>query len=337
MRLKPVRALIVLLFAGSKPKLNSPIMYIRQIHYLLALAKTRHFGRAAEISHVSQPALSTAIQHLEEELGITIIKRGQRFQGFTEEGERILQWASILAQNWESLRQVASQYSQQLTGVLRIGAIPTTLAVTPLLTEPCQTEFPGIAIKLVSLCAEELIRQLDSFDLDLGLTYLDDPRLKGFNTLPLYRECHVLLARNPDPRLIKSCLKWSDIAGLPLCLLTQNMQNRRLIDAAFREAKVTPKVMLETDSMFALFAHVRSAGLYSVVPHSMLNQFDSHQNVVAIPLVPELSREVGLVIRRQDLFSPLQEAAWNIAQRLDLQHRFDSLITAGYHAIPAND
>ncbi|MEC4749176.1 LysR family transcriptional regulator [Methylomicrobium sp. Wu6] len=301
-------------------------MFIRQIHYLLALAKTRHFGRAAEISHVSQPALSTAIQHLEEELGITIIQRGQRFQGFTEEGERVLQWARILAKNWEGMRQAAAQYSQQLTGVLRIGAIPTTLAVTPLFTVPCQSEYPGIAIHLVSLCAEELIRQLDSFDLDLGLTYLDDDRLKGFKTLPLYRERYVLLARNPDPCLMKDNLGWSDVAGFPLCLLTQNMQNRRLIDAAFREANIAPTVMLETDSIFALYAHVRSAGFYSVVPHSLLSQFELHREVTALPLTPELSREVGLIVRRQDLLSPIQDAAWNIAQRLNLQQRFDSLI-----------
>ena len=302
-------------------------MFIRQIHYLLALAKTRHFGRAAEISHVSQPSLSTAIQHLEEELGITIIKRGQRFEGFTEEGERILQWAQVLAQNWESLKQTAKQFSHQLTGTLRIGAIPTTLAITPLLTSPIQINYPGIAIKLVALCAEELILPLDRFELDLGLTYLDDPRLKGFNTLPLYRERHVLLARNPDPDLIKHDLNWRDVADLPLCLLTQNMQNRRLIDAAFREANVTPKVMLETDSIFALYSHVRSAGLYSVVPHSMLNQFESHREVTAIPLVPELTRNVGLIVRRQDLLSPIQDAAWKIAQNLELQQRFDSLMS----------
>ncbi|OAI23106.1 MULTISPECIES: LysR family transcriptional regulator [Methylomonas] len=305
-------------------------MFIRQIHYLLALAKTGHFGRAAEISHVSQPALSTAIQHLEEELGITIIKRGRRFQGFTEEGERILQWARILAEDWEGLRQTATQCNQQLTGVLRIGAIPTTLAVTPLLTQPVQSEYPGIAIQLVSHCAEELMRQLDSFELDLGLTYLEDPRLKGFKTLPLYIERHVLLARNPDPGLIKSSLSWRDIAGLPLCLLTQNMQNRRLIDAAFREADVSPNVMLETDSISALYAHVRSAGLYSVAPHSMLIQFETHQDITAIPLTPELSRPVGLIIRRQDLFSPIQDAAWRMAQQLDLQQQFDSLIATGY-------
>lgn len=302
-------------------------MFIRQIHYLLALAKTQHFGRAAEISHVSQPSLSTAIQHLEEELGITIIKRGQRFQGFTEEGEKVLQWARILAQDWDGMRQTAAQYNRQLTGILRIGAIPTTLAVTPLLTHPVQTEYPGIAINLASLCAEEIIRQLDTFELDLGLTYLGDLRLKGFRSLPLYREHYVLLAPNPTPDLSTSRLSWSDVAELPLCLLPQNMQNRRLIDAAFREANVTPKVMLETDSISALYAHVRNAGFYSVVPHSMLNPFETHRKVVAIPLRPTLSREVGLIIRRQDLPSPIQDAAWNVAQRLDLQSHFDSLIT----------
>jgi DNA-binding transcriptional LysR family regulator len=202
--------------------------------------------------------------------------------------------------------------------------------VTPLLTEPFQHDYPGVGVTLVSMCSEELIRQLDDFELDLGLTYLDDPRLKGFRTLPLYRERHVLLARSPAPRLIKSNLSWSDLAELPLCLLTQNMQNRRLIDAAFREAGIIPNVALETDSVFALYAHVRSATLYSVVPHSLLNLFEMRQEVTALPLLPELSREIGLIARRQELASPLQDAVWHIAHHLNLQHRFDSLIAMNY-------
>ena len=178
------------------------------------------------------------------------------------------------------------------------------------------------------MCADELIRQLDDFELDVGLTYLENSQLKGFRTLPLYRERHVLLARSPDPRLIKDDLSWTDVAELPLCLLTQNMQNRRQIDAAFRDAGVIPKVMVETDSVFALYAYVRTAGLYSVVPHSLLSLFEMHREVTALTLKPELSREIGLIARRrQEMPPPLQEAAWNIAQRLNLQHRFDSLIS----------
>lgn len=305
-------------------------MFIRQIHYLLALAKTKHFSRAAELCCVSQPALSTAIQHLEEELGITIIKRGHHFQGFTGEGEKILQWARILAQDWEGMRQAATEASQQLSGELRIGVIPTMLAITPLLTKNSQKLYPGITIKLNSLCAKDLIRQLDNFELDLGLTYLKNQQLKGFKTLPLYRERHILLAGRTDPKLFSKSLTWKDAANLPLCLLTQDMQNRRLIDSAFREAGVTPKVMLETDSVFALYAHVRNADLYSIVPHSMLIHFEMRQEVTAVPIVPELSRDVGLIMRRQEVPLPIQDAAWNIAQTLNLQHQFDALITESY-------
>lgn len=303
-------------------------MFMRQIHYLLALAKSGHFGRAAEASHVSQPALSTAIQHLEEELNITIVRRDQRFQGFTPEGERLLHWARLLAQDWEGMQQTAAQCGGQLTGTLRIGAIPTTLAVTPALTEAYHREYPGVRIQLVSRNAEELIRQLDAFELDLGLTYLEDPSLKGFQCLPLYRERYVLLDRNYDLQQGESPLKWSDLADLPLCLLTPDMQSRRWIDAACREAGVVPKVCLETDSVFTLYAHVRSAGLYSVIPHSLLNLMEMRQEVAALPLTPELSREIGLIARKRSTPTPLQDTAWSIFRNLQLQQRFDALITA---------
>jgi len=198
------------------------------------------------------------------------------------ERERLLQWAQILAHDWESMKQVAAQCVSNLTGILRIGAIPTTLAIAPLFSEPYQHDYPGVNIKLMSLCAEELVRQLDSFELDLGLTYLEDPCLKGFIKLPLYRERHVLLAYKPDSRLMNRNLNWTDIADLPLCLLTPNMQNRRLIYAVIREADVIPNVMLETDSILALYAHVRSVELYSIVPHSLLHLFEMRQEVTAI-------------------------------------------------------
>jgi DNA-binding transcriptional LysR family regulator len=302
-------------------------MFIRQIHYLLALAKTGHFGRAAEHCHVSQPALSSAIQHLEEELGVNIVQRGQRFQGITPEGERLLHWARRLADDWEALKQEATRCNQQLTGTLRIGAIPTALAVLPLLTEPLQHDFPGIHVQLLAMSAEEIALRLDRFELDFGLSYLDDPIVKGFKALPLYRETQVLLAREPNAALREAPLRWQDIAELPLCLLTPNMQNRKLIDAALREANVTPKVRIETDSMFTLYAYVRNAGLYSIVPHSLLGVFDTQREISAIPLHPLLTRQIGLIARRQDPPPPLQEAVWTLTRHIDLQQRFDPLIS----------
>ncbi|MCD2451480.1 LysR family transcriptional regulator [Methylicorpusculum oleiharenae] len=161
---------------------------MKKLNYLIALARIGHFGRAAEACHISQPAFSSAIQNLEEELGVTLVLRGQRFMGLTPAGERILQRAQRLAADWESLKQEAATSAGQLSGSLRVGVIPTGVAVSPLLTEACLSDYPCMGFKLYSLSAELIISKLDAFELDFGLTYLEDPRLQGFNVLPLYRE-----------------------------------------------------------------------------------------------------------------------------------------------------
>lgn len=301
-------------------------MFIRQLYYLVAIEKTKHFRRAAELSNVSQPALSSAIQLLEEELGVKIIQRGKRFQGFTPEGSQLLESAHKIIYEWEGMHQKAALCNDELQGTLRIGAIPTSLGITPLITEPYQSRYPKVATRIASLSAETIAQQLDNFELDIGITYLDDPSLKGFRTLPLYRERHVLLSRQANLASNHAEISWQEAAKLPLCLLTQNMQNRRLIDAAFREAGVMPNVMVETDSVLALYSHVRCAGLFSIVPHSLLSLFELRQEVTAIPLSPELNCSIGLIARAEKLPPPLQERAWEIAAALDLQSRLDALI-----------
>ncbi|MCB5187908.1 LysR family transcriptional regulator [Methylobacillus caricis] len=312
-------------------------MFIRQITYLIALAKTEHFGRAAQSCNVSQPALSSAIQHLEEELGVTIIQRGQRFQKFTPEGERLLMWAQRLVADWESMKEEAFRFNNLLSGVLRIGVIPTTTSVLPLITGPYQAAHSGVHLKLLSLSGEEIARQLDAFELDLGITYLEYPGLQGFRILPLYRERYVLLTRSTGEFSPDKALSWSEIAALPLCLLDGSMQNRRIINAAFRDAGVTPNVVVETNSVFALYSQVRCAGLYSIVPHSLLSLFEMRQEVTAIPLSPELSRQIGLIAPKNHLLPPVLEEFWSVTQALDLQTRFDKLITGVYEQIHLNN
>ncbi|HUL12549.1 MAG TPA: LysR family transcriptional regulator [Methylococcaceae bacterium] len=312
-------------------------MFIRQLNYLVTLAREKHFARAAQACCVSQPALSAAIRHLEEELGVSIIQRGQRFQGLTPEGERILCWARQTLAAWEGLRQEASIARTCLTGTLRLGAIPTTLPIVSLLTGPFRTAHSGMHQLVQSLSNEEIIRRLDDFELDLGLTYLEDQHLEGFRVLPLYRERYVVLAR--DTASIGDCeeMSWQDAAALPLCLLTANMQNRRIINAAFRRADVQPAVVVETDSVFALYSHVRCAGLFSIVPHSLLCLFEIREELAAVPLTPELNRSIGLVALDHDPLSPLVSAAWETAQSLDLEARFDAAISGAYQPIHTNE
>jgi DNA-binding transcriptional LysR family regulator len=300
-------------------------MFIRQLEYLVTLARERHFARAAEVCCVSQPALSSAIRHLEEELGVSIVERGQKFVGLTEDGERILGWARQTLSAWESLKQEAALSRDTLKGSLRMGAIPTAMPIMSLLTGPYWRAFPDVVQQVQSLSNEEIIRRLENFEIDIGLTYLEEQNLQKFRVLSLYRERYVLLAR--DAASLNNCtsMSWRDAAALPLCLLTRNMQNRRIIDAAFRRAGVSPCVVVETDSVFALYSNVRCAEIYSIMPHSLLALFELREELTAIPLTPELNRVIGLIALNAEPAAPLVSAVWAVSQQINFESQFNFL------------
>ncbi len=118
-------------------------------------------------------------------------------------------------------------------------------------------------------------------------------------------------------------MTWEEAARLPLCLLTGNMRNRQVIDAAFRRAGAQPRVILDTDSVFSLYAHVSEAGLYSIVPHSLLSFLDLGGRVQASPLLPPLTCAIGLIARNRPALAPVTGAVWSLARGLNLQARFD--------------
>lgn len=304
-------------------------MFIRQLEYLVTLAREKHFARAADACHVSQPALSTAIRALETELGLTIVNRGRRFVGFTEDGERVLGWARQTLASLQNMRQDASAAQQRLVGAVRVGAIPTVVPVTCRIFEPCMREHPHIRYEVHSLSSDAIHRQLDELEIDIGLTYLDAGMQAGFAVMPLYRERYILL--NPPGTHEsgeRAAREWRDLSSLPLGLLPQTMQNRQVINAAFRREGIQPNVLLESDSLLALYGHVRHASLYSIFPHSLLTVMLADDAVGRSLIVPELRREIGLVARNRETLSPLVAALWRCAETLDLQNEFDALLPA---------
>src|ERR1700732_3836763 len=143
-------------------------MFIRQLEYLVTLAREKHCARAAEACHVSQPALSSAIRGLEKELGIMIVQRGRRYMGLTAEGERGFAWGQPTLALLSHMREDASTAKSTMTGTLRVGAIPTTMTVAAFLTGPCFAAYPNIRYTLSSLTADAIVNQLDHFELDIG-------------------------------------------------------------------------------------------------------------------------------------------------------------------------
>src|SRR5262249_15697953 len=121
-----------------------------KLEFLLLLARERHFGRAAEAAGVSQPTFSSAVKSLEEALGAALVERGSRFRGLTPEGERVLEWARRIVSDAHTMRQELLSLRGELSGQLRIGAIPTTLPFAPSLTVPFHERFPKVRLSILS-------------------------------------------------------------------------------------------------------------------------------------------------------------------------------------------
>jgi DNA-binding transcriptional LysR family regulator len=294
----------------------------RKFVYLLALAREEHFGRAAETCHVSQPTLSNAIRQLEEELRIPIVERGQKFGGFTPEGRKVLDYARRIIAERDGLHQELMTLAQGLSGHLRIGAIPTALPVVPHLLARFGERYPQIQSSVISLSSREIQRDLDAFELDAAVTYLDNEPLSNVRMVPLYSERYFLLAprmRVPDSA---KAMTWAQAAELPLCLLTPDMQNRRIADAAFRMADRTVTPVMETNSIVTLYTIVRSGLGGSIVPGQLLTLVSPHPETMALPLTePDLTYAVGLVFSDREPPAPLAKALAAVAGEEGLTKR----------------
>ncbi|PRY00010.1 LysR family transcriptional regulator [Allonocardiopsis opalescens] len=302
-------------------------MLLRQLEYLTALARERHFARAAESCHVSQPALSAAIRKLEAELDVPIVRRGARFEGFTPEGERVLRWAYRILAERDGLTEELGVLRAGLTGRLRIGAIPTALTTVPLLTVPFAAEHPLVTVSVLSLPSADIHRQLAEFELDLGLTYLGGEPPPGLRASPLYRERYVLLTHAEGRFATAEAASWAEAARLPLCLLTPDMHNRRVLDEIFRSVDAEPAATVETNSVAALYAHVHDGRWAGVVPHAWLRVFGVPAGMRALPLVdPVASRPVGLVRPDRDPEPILARALLEVARRGGVQRELDRLL-----------
>jgi DNA-binding transcriptional LysR family regulator len=297
---------------------------LQHLTYLAALARERHFGRAAAACGVSQPTLSAGIRRLEQELGFPVVRRGHRFEGLTPEGERVLDWAQQILADVDGLEVEVAALRGGLGGRLRIGAIPTALSSVSSLTTPLCARHPSVTVTVQSLSSMQIERGLDEFELDAGLTYLDWEPLVGVRALPLYRERYVLLTQADGPFAGARRVRWRDAAAAPLCLLTEDMQNRRIVNAIFREAGGGPRPGIETNSITALVAHVRDGRWSSVMARAWLHIFDVPADLRAIPLVaPETTRSIGLVWRDRDPEPLLVRALLEVAGELDLQAALD--------------
>lgn len=299
-------------------------MLIRQLQYLTALARERHFARAAAVCNVTQPTLSAGIKQIEETLGVLVVERGHRFVGFTAEGERVLAWAQRVTADYDGLSQELGAMRGGLIGQVKIGVIPVALPLMHWLTDPFAIAHPKATFQILSNTSIDIQRGLDAFELDAGVTYLDNEPLARVRTFPLYEERYVLVTPHGGAFDKRKSARWEEAAGLPLSLMTPDMQNRRILDMHFREAGQVVRPVFETNSPFALLRHLTTTRWSTVLPHTYLAVMGKLDGLMTLPLVePDARHQVGLVVAEREPLQPLAQALLRVAATPEVRMKFE--------------
>lgn len=290
---------------------------IDKLEFILALAREKHFGRAAETCGVTQPTLSAGVKQLEEQMGVLLVNRGSRFQGFTPEGQRVLEWARRIVGDSRTMREEINSLRHGLSGRLRLAAIPTALAMVAALTTPYREKHPNVQFTIYSRNSIEVLELLDNLEIDAGITYVENEPLGRVSNVPLYREHYRLLTSADAPLGNRDSVSWAEVAQVPLCLLTPDMQNRRIIDRLLKSAGGESRPTLESDSMILLYSHVRTGRWASVMPAKIADTLGLTDAIRAIPIIqPEAVQTIGLVVPAREPMTPITAALVAEARRV---------------------
>ena len=243
------------------------------------------------------------------------MERGQRFVGLTPAGAEVLSWAQRSIRDYSSLQQSLHSMRHGLRGQLRIGAIPVALPLVPLLTVPFTELHAETTILIRSLSSAEIQRGLDDFSLDVGFTYLDNDPLIRVRRLSLHRERYMFVTCREGKFSKKKQITWREAAAEPLCLMTPDMQNRRILERHAKEGRATLQPELESNSLLALLGHLHTGHWATILPDSFVRLLVDRKMLVVLPLVePDASHAVGLVTTDQEPLPAMARAFLDVAK-----------------------
>ncbi|MDO6587733.1 LysR family transcriptional regulator [Salipiger sp. 1_MG-2023] len=290
---------------------------IAKLEMLIALAREQHFGRAAETLGITQPTLSTGIRQLEEQLGVKLVIRGSRFGGMTPEGQRALVRARQIVGDTRRLREEMRASREGLAGHLRLAVIPTALTWASKLVTGFAEKHPNVSFTVLSRASTEILSMLDDLEIDAGITYLDQEPLGRVTARPLYTESYTLVCR-PDHAFAQGdAIGWDALGDARLCLLTPDMQNRRIINRHFMEAGVGPAALIESNSTVVLVANVLHGGWVTILPGDLAGFLCEGKPLARVPLRDQGGGPaVGLIAPHQEPYTPVLQALLGAAERV---------------------
>jgi DNA-binding transcriptional LysR family regulator len=303
-------------------------LIIRNFEYLLALNKERHFARAAAACRVSQPTLSAGIKQLEEDMHVLIVKRGQRFEGFTPEGERVLAWAQQMMEDCLRLKhELHGLRDHGMQGPFRLGMLPATSALASVLSVAFAEKFPALRISIETGDATHLLQALRQAEVDVALTYLDEVVGEGLDAYALYRERMFLFTQAAAGENRR--VTWTDVTSLPLCLLRSAVP-RAAETQLEKAAKVT-----YTDSASVLAAHVATGRWSTVLPQSLALMLTKTPALRAVAVAaPGGHANVGFVTLKSDPLPAAVHALMEMAHTPELVAAIRAMLGAHEDYMP---
>lgn len=291
-------------------------MNLRDLQYLVALAETRHFGRAAERCHVSQPTLSAQLKKLEEYLGVALIERRPRKVALTASGEAVIERARRMLQGAEDIRALARASQDPLAGPLKVGLIPTLGPyLLPRVMPRIAQALPKLALLLHEYQTAPLVQRVLDGELDLAILALPADT-KGLQTRPLFAEAFLVAMPEQNRLASKRRLRTPDLAGEKLLLLEEGHCLREHALEACSRAGAEEQGFRAT-SLETLRQMVASGAGITLLPRlAAEGPFASARGLVVRPFAPPVpSRTIGAAWRRSSSRGEAIAAVCDIVQK----------------------
>jgi DNA-binding transcriptional LysR family regulator len=239
--------------------------------------------------------------------------------GLTPEGERVVEWASQIMSDYESLKQGVEGLREGLKGTLRLGVIPAAMPAVARLTSSFCAKHPRVTVDVQSMSSVQIQSGLDKFEIDAGLTYLENEPLTNVRKKKLYRERYLFVTHADGPLAQSDAITWREAVAENLCLLQESMQNRRVLNKLAQSLGLKLAPTVTSDSFLAVCSHVCSGEWSSIIPHTFSYIFAGCKDLSLINLIePSHSQAIGLVTSDRDPLSPLAHALLHCTARLDL-------------------
>lgn len=249
------------------------------------------------------------IRNLEDTLGTPIVRRGNRFQGLTTEGDAILARARRIIGEVRGLEEEVRAARGDIAGDLTIGTVPTASAFAADIASWLRQEHPGIRTRIETATALAVLQGMDDGRFDAGLTYAEGVSEDLYELRPLYAEQYVLLATVAMLSKEDDQITWAAAAKLPLILLEQDMQNRRILDQVFRDVGAVPEIVSETNGFMTAVVMALAGTGATVLPKVLANALGPLDGARLLPLIePDVEKTVALVTARGDKNIPVVEA-----------------------------